>query len=89
MIGVVAYGTGTAASLSPVKVAGKTGTAELTTTVKKEGDPDNWIGFGQRTIDEMSHAWLTYFFLSEEEFQQAVAERNAQAKEKLSASAGQ
>jgi peptidoglycan glycosyltransferase len=36
MIGVVAYGTGTAASLSPVKVAGKTGTAELTTTVKKE-----------------------------------------------------
>jgi peptidoglycan glycosyltransferase len=34
MIGVVAYGTGTAANLSPVKVAGKTGTAELTTTVK-------------------------------------------------------
>jgi len=58
-------------------------------TVKREGDPDNWIGFGQRTIDEMSHAWLTYFNLSEEEFQQAVAERNAQAKEKLSTSAGQ
>jgi cell division protein FtsI/penicillin-binding protein 2 len=38
MIGVVAYGTGTAASLAPVKVAGKTGTAELTTTVKKEGE---------------------------------------------------
>jgi cell division protein FtsI/penicillin-binding protein 2 len=37
MIGVVAYGTGTSASMSPVKVAGKTGTAELTTTVK----PDN------------------------------------------------
>ena len=36
MIGVVAYGTGTSASLSPVKVAGKTGTAELTTTVKPE-----------------------------------------------------
>jgi cell division protein FtsI/penicillin-binding protein 2 len=37
MIGVVAYGPGTSASLAPVKVAGKTGTAELTTTVKKEG----------------------------------------------------
>jgi peptidoglycan glycosyltransferase len=36
MIGVVAYGTGTAASLAPTKVAGKTGTAELTTTVKKD-----------------------------------------------------
>jgi cell division protein FtsI/penicillin-binding protein 2 len=38
MIGVVAYGTGTSASLAPVKVAGKTGTAELTTTVKKDGE---------------------------------------------------
>jgi penicillin-binding protein A len=38
MIGVVAYGTGTSASLAPVKVAGKTGTAELTTTVKDEGE---------------------------------------------------
>lgn len=34
MIDVVAYGTGTAASLAPVKVAGKTGTAELISTVK-------------------------------------------------------
>ena len=38
MIDVVAYGTGTSASLLPTKVAGKTGTAELTTTVKKEGE---------------------------------------------------
>jgi cell division protein FtsI/penicillin-binding protein 2 len=38
MIGVVAYGTGTSASLAPVKVAGKTGTAELTTTVKNDGE---------------------------------------------------
>jgi hypothetical protein len=33
MIGVVRYGTGTAASLAPVTVAGKTGTAELQSTV--------------------------------------------------------
>jgi peptidoglycan glycosyltransferase len=33
MIGVVNYGTGTAASLAPIQVAGKTGTAELRTTV--------------------------------------------------------
>jgi cell division protein FtsI/penicillin-binding protein 2 len=35
MIGVVRYGTGTAASLAPVSVAGKTGTAELQSTVGK------------------------------------------------------
>jgi peptidoglycan glycosyltransferase len=33
MIGVVDHGTGTAASLAPIQVAGKTGTAELRTTV--------------------------------------------------------
>jgi hypothetical protein len=58
-------------------------------TARKEGDLGNWIGFGQRTIDEMSHAWITYFNLSEEEFKQAVAERNTQSKEKLSTNAAQ
>jgi cell division protein FtsI/penicillin-binding protein 2 len=38
MIGVVQHGTGTAASLAPVVVAGKTGTAELQSTVGLTGD---------------------------------------------------
>jgi cell division protein FtsI/penicillin-binding protein 2 len=38
MIGVVRFGTGTAASLAPVTVAGKTGTAELTSTVGPTGN---------------------------------------------------
>ena len=37
MIAVVQNGTGTAARLDPVKVAGKTGTAELEKTVPDEG----------------------------------------------------
>jgi hypothetical protein len=44
---------------------------------KLNPDPDNWIGFGQRSIDDMSVAWITYYNLSEDEFQQAVAERKA------------
>jgi cell division protein FtsI/penicillin-binding protein 2 len=50
MLGVVSYGTGTAAAIPGVKVAGKTGTAELTTTVGvapgEEGagtDTDAWF----------------------------------------------
>jgi penicillin-binding protein A len=39
MVAVVAYGTGTSASLSPTRVAGKTGTAELENTTKKEVQP--------------------------------------------------
>ena len=39
MVGVVNYGTGTAASLAPIGVAGKTGTAELEdTTDDEDGD---------------------------------------------------
>jgi peptidoglycan glycosyltransferase len=50
---VVRYGTGTAASLAPVTVAGKTGTAELRSTVGQpppgeegaapESDTDAWF----------------------------------------------
>jgi cell division protein FtsI/penicillin-binding protein 2 len=53
MIDVVRYGTGTAASLAPVTVAGKTGTAELRSTVGEpppgeegpapESDTDAWF----------------------------------------------
>jgi peptidoglycan glycosyltransferase len=53
MVAVVAHGTGTAASLAPVPVAGKTGTAELRSTVgepppgeesaRPESDTDAWF----------------------------------------------
>ncbi len=38
-------------------------------------DPTNWIGAGQRTIDDMSHIWLNYYELTEEEYQQRTASR--------------
>ena len=40
-------------------------------------DPRNWIGFGNRSMDEMAHTWMNIFYLSEEEFEQRVAERRA------------
>jgi cell division protein FtsI/penicillin-binding protein 2 len=64
MNGVVAYGTGTSANLSPVKVAGKTGTAELTTTVKKEGEgttPPVEEGVEAKPPGYDTDAWFTAY----------------------------
>jgi cell division protein FtsI/penicillin-binding protein 2 len=62
MVGVVAYGTGTSASLAPVKVAGKTGTAELTTTVKREGQtPPLEAGVDAKPPGYDTDAWFTAY----------------------------
>jgi len=65
MIGVVAYGTGTAANLAPTKVAGKTGTAELTTTVKKDEEtqesPPPEEGVDAKPPGYDTDAWFTAY----------------------------
>jgi len=43
--------------------------------------PDNLITYGQRTVDEMGGAWISYYYLSEDEYKQQVDAR----KKKLSA----
>jgi hypothetical protein len=43
-------------------------------------DPDALITYGQRTIDEMSFAWVSYYYLSDEEYQQQVEARKAKQK---------
>ena len=51
-------------------------------TAKNKGnpDPDQWVGGGSRTADEMSHAWITVTYLDDEGYKQLVAEREAHAK---------
>jgi hypothetical protein len=31
-------------------------------------DPDQWVGYGDRTVDEMGHAWMNVTYLSDEEY---------------------
>ena len=38
-------------------------------------DPRNWRGYGQRTIDEMGFAWVTWSNLEESDYKSKVAER--------------
>jgi hypothetical protein len=58
------------------------------TANKYNPDPKNWVGDGQRTIDEMGFAWITWYDLSDEEYQ---AEFNARkgVKRTTTAPAGQ
>jgi cytochrome c553 len=43
-------------------------------------DPDQWVGVGDRTADEMSHAWIAVTHLDEAGYKQLLAEREARAK---------
>ena len=38
-------------------------------------DPRNWVGFGHRTTDDMARHWLTFYPMSDEDFQAELAER--------------
>ncbi|MEX2581676.1 MAG: cytochrome c [Gemmatimonadota bacterium] len=40
-------------------------------------DPNQWVGSGDRTSDEMSHAWIAVTHLDDEGFERLVAEREA------------
>jgi hypothetical protein len=40
-------------------------------------DPDAQITYGQRTVDEMSSAWLSWYYMSDEDFKKETEERRA------------
>jgi len=44
---------------------------------KDNPDPDQWVGWGDRTVDEMGHAWLNITYYNDEEFKAEVASRAA------------
>ena len=40
-------------------------------------DPRSWVGYGERTTEDMSRAWLNFYSLTEEEFKSEVEARSA------------
>jgi hypothetical protein len=44
-----------------------------TTANPNNPDPDQWVGFGDRTVDEMGHAWMNVTYLSDEDYSAWVA----------------
>ncbi len=60
-----------------------------TTGNKNNPDPKNWVGNGQRTIDEMAFAWIGWYDLTDEEYKVAWDERNQQRKSQRTPTAQQ
>ena len=48
-------------------------------------DPKNWVGDGQRTIDEMGFFWIGWVELTEEEYKAQLAERKALQQQRYGA----
>ena len=51
-------------------------------TVEGRGNPDatQWVGWGQRSYDEMYHAHVNVTYLTDEDYEQITADRRAQGR---------
>ena len=50
-------------------------------------DPRQWVAWGQRTADEMTHAWIAVSHLDDETYQRLLAEREAREARAMAATA--
>ena len=44
-----------------------------TTAKASNPDPNQWVGWGDRTIDEMAHAWVNVTYISDEDYNEWAA----------------
>ena len=42
---------------------------------KNNPDPNQWVGWGDRTVDEMAHAWVNITYMEDEDFKAEVEKR--------------
>ena len=48
---------------------------------KNNPDPNQWVGWGDRTVDEMAHAWVNVTYISDEDYQQWLTQQKEKAKQ--------
>jgi hypothetical protein len=44
-------------------------------------DPNQWVGWGDRTVDEMAHAWVNITYMDDADYQSEVEARKAKKGE--------
>ena len=42
---------------------------------KANPDPNVWVGYGDRTVDEMAHAWVNVTYMNDADYRAAIEER--------------
>ena len=53
------------------------GVHDNTSGNRRNPDPNMWVGFGERSVDDMLQVWLDIVYLDDAEFQKMVEERKA------------
>jgi hypothetical protein len=47
-----------------------------TTANPNNPDPNQWVGWGDRTVDEMAHAWVNVTYISDDDYREWAAKHN-------------
>ena len=53
------------------------GVHDNTAANRRNPDPNMWVGFGERSVDDMLQVWVNLVYLDDVEFQRLVDDRNA------------
>jgi hypothetical protein len=48
-----------------------------TAAKKSNPDPNQWVGWGDRTVDEMAHAWINIVYMDDQDFKAEQARRKS------------
>ena len=55
------------------------GIHDNTAANRRNPDPNMWVGFGERSVDDMVQVWMDIVYLDDAEFKQLVEERKARS----------
>jgi len=55
------------------------GIHDNTSANRRNPDPNMWVGFGERSVDDMLQVWLDIVYLDDAEFQKLVEERKSKS----------
>ena len=69
------YGDNSAPLLPKGTIIKVMGWHDNTAANKNNPDPNVWVGYGDRTVDEMAHAWVNVTYMADADYQAELAAR--------------